>query len=77
MININDIMGAEKSPNIPVEKLDLFIDRCKNEKGYSLPILGNEINTYIRSPGMFKIGEIEIYQAVLQRIQQRHGGGER
>ena len=78
MINLNDIMGGNQQEvvNVPVEKLDLFIDRCKNERGYNLPILGNEIQVYI-SQGMFKLGEVEVYQMILQRVKERYDSGER
>ena len=62
--------------NVPTEKLDLFIDRCKDEKGYSLAILGNEIQVYLQQ-GMFNLDHFDTYQKILLRIKQRYDKGEK
>jgi len=62
---------------VPVEKLDLFIDRCKDEKGYNLRILASEIQRYLASTGMHNILEDHVYNLIMQRIQARFNGGEK
>ena len=75
MLNFNG-MGQSQQVNISQENLDLFIDRCKNEKGYDLSILNNEILGHLQRGGMFKLGEFEVYERILQRIKQRYDAGE-
>jgi len=85
MININDLINQHMNQDdgqnqgqihIPVEKLDLFIDRCISEKGYTCKILGIEIQQGLKADGMHNMIEDQIYPLILQRLIARIKAGE-
>ena len=67
------MQGGSFEPNnikIPVEKLDLFIDRCCNERDETLYSLAQAL-IFKLERGMHSVPEEEIYPKVITRIQQR------
>ena len=74
MINIQDLMNQQNSFDIPVslEKINLFIDRVIKEKGYTLAILGQEIQHGLQRDGMHNLVEDCVYQKILQQVIIRY-----
>ena len=79
-MNINDFMNGmnQQQPQIQIskeelaKKVDIFINRCLDEKGYTLESLRQEVG-FVISPlfqGMTQIGMSEILPLVLKRIQE-------
>lgn len=84
MINLNDLINKMKGGQeeesqqiqIPLEKIDLFINRCIEEKGYNCRILFQEIQQHLQSNGIHNMIHDAIYNLILQRLRDRINKGE-
>ena len=66
-----------KIEGLTVQKIDTFINRCIDEKGYTLMILDEEIQRILsRQNVMHNIVHDNIYMAIRQQIQQLSNMGE-
>lgn len=61
---------------IPLEKLDLFINRVVAEKDETLYTMAQAIQWKLHQSPMVSLEELRIYPKVLQRIQERMQKGE-
>lgn len=64
------------SLNVPIEKIDLFIQRCLDDKDYSLYSLGQDI-VYKLERCWHSEAEAEILPKVFKRIQEKIDRGEK
>lgn len=83
-INMEDILSQMRGQTqatkvkVLVEKLDLFINRCIKERGYTCRILHQEIQRYLQIDGQqYNLTEDSIYGSILQRLAQRIHKGEK
>lgn len=70
MINFNDVFGGEQI-QVPVEKLDLFIDRVLAEKDETLYSLAQSLQYKLYQAPMVSVAEAQVYPLVINRIVQR------
>lgn len=61
---------------IDEEKLDLFINRCREEKDETLFSLGQALNYKLNAAPMITFEEVWILPQVLKRIEERLNKGE-
>lgn len=62
---------------ITPDKIDTFIKRCVEERGYTLRILHTEIHNYLNSAGMFSLEHDYTYQCILRVLADRINKGEK
>lgn len=68
--------GNQQTTNIPVEKIDEFIQRCLTERGETLYTLAQALQWKLQAAQMISFPELEVYPLVLQRLQQKLSRGE-
>jgi DNA-binding PadR family transcriptional regulator len=71
MINFHDMFGGGGQLQVPVEKLDLFIDRVLAEKDETLYSMAQALQYKLQQAPMISVAESQIYPLVLNRIAQR------
>lgn len=69
MFSINDM--AQPNIQIPISKIDLFIDRVLAEKDETLHSLSQALLFKLERAPMISVAEVMIYPHVLQRIMER------
>lgn len=70
MINFNDVFGGEQI-QVPVEILDLFIDRVLAEKDETLYSMAQVLQYKLQQAPMISVAEAQVYPLVINRIAQR------
>lgn len=73
MINFHDVFSGEQI-QVPVEKLDLFIDRVLAEKDETLYSMAQVLQYKLQQAPMISVDEAQAYPLVLNRIAQRLQG---
>ena len=68
MIDINNPFEEVFDIHVPEEKIKLFVERVIKEKGYTLEILGQEIQQGLQAQGMHNIVEDSVYKKILLHI---------
>lgn len=75
MVNFNDMFQQQDQIQVPVDKLDLFIDRVVAEKDETLYSLAQALQYKLQQAPMISVAEAQIYPLVIQRIGQRMNQG--
>lgn len=75
MVNFNDMFQQQEQIQVPVNKLDLFIDRVFAEKDETLYSLAQALQYKLQQAPMISVAEAQIYPLVIQRIGQRMNRG--
>lgn len=72
-------MGGQQqhSPDITVELIDRFIQRCIDERDETLYTLAQALQWKLQQSPMVSFPELEVYPVILQRLQERLGKGEK
>ena len=70
MINFHDVFGGEQI-QVPVDKLDLFIDRVLAEKDETLYSMAQALQYKLQQAPMISVAEARVYPLVLNQIAQR------
>jgi DNA-binding PadR family transcriptional regulator len=65
------MFGGGGQLQVPVEKLDLFIDRVLAEKDETLYSMAQALQYKLQQAPMISVAESQIYPLVLNRIAQR------
>ena len=71
MINFHDVFGNSEQLQVPVEKLDMFIDRVIAEKDETLYSLAQTLQYKLHQAPMISVAEAQVYPLVINRIAQR------
>lgn len=71
MINFHDMFGDSEQLQVPVEKLDLFINRVLAEKDETLYSLAQTLQYRLHQAPMISVAESQVYPLVINRIAQR------
>lgn len=75
MVNFNDMFQQHEQIQVPVSKLDLFINRVVAEKDETLYSLAQVLQYKLHQSPMISVAESQIYPLVIQRIGQRMDQG--
>ena len=75
MVNFNDMFQQQDQIQVPIGKLDLFIDRVVAEKDETLYSLAQALQHKLQQAPMISVAEAQIYPLVIQRIGQRMNQG--